>query len=47
MYPSCEVRWFFPAAPEGLIDWFVSKNRRFDTPASAKRTDHYLLFPNG
>ncbi|MCB0567437.1 MAG: hypothetical protein KDD01_23975 [Phaeodactylibacter sp.] len=47
MYPSCEVRWFFPAAPEGLIDWFVSKNRRFDTPASAKRTDHYLLVPNG
>ena len=47
MYPSCEVRWFFPAAPEGLIDWFISKSLRFDTSASAKRKDHYLLVPNG
>ena len=46
MYPSCEVRWFFHLAPEGLIVWFASKNKAFDSPDTPKRVDHYLLVAN-
>ncbi|MCB0587479.1 MAG: hypothetical protein KDD06_19450 [Phaeodactylibacter sp.] len=47
MYPSCEVRWFFPSAPEGIAGWFASKSMHFEAPGNPLRTDYYLLIANG
>ncbi len=41
-YPSCEVRWFFPVAPQGLAAWFASRDMRFEGLANAERVDYYL-----
>ncbi len=41
LYPSVEIRWFFPGPPErALVAWF---QQSYTSVGVGERTDHYLL----
>lgn len=42
MQLTAEIRWFWPAAPDGLVDWFLSTTIHTGSAHSNTRIDLYL-----